>query len=557
MLKARDGLWLVLLACVAVMLLPSSPPAADAGGADTEAVAPPRAVSVAPAAARPPTTPNLATPPARCPHSRVLAANGTTAAFFDAFASLVAAASDHRDGNATTAASLPTVVIAAEKSSVETSAVDSVSDTVVTPVATVRAADAEFTFPDAVAALRASGVQSRWQLRLDDATFHAATVALALAEGEGFAPARVVLRPGLHSATEAQAAAWRTEQGLALYLWLRRGGRAVAVASATKGGLVTLDVCAGHATVTDRRSGSGGGNGAPALHAGCADDARLLALTAASRLNYSQFVEDARAALNRAVVHRRPIDWLLGQWYGVAQRATHLPPADTFAAEFGVFRGKTLKMTRDALAHAKYEGVVAGFDSFVGLPTDWRPIAKKGTFGETTIGEGNARQGGKKKAKDLLAHVRKKVGSGVELHKGWFQDTIPPFLDVHHGRRAGYVHVDGDLFLSAVINLWLLDATVVPGTWLLFDELVNYPEYLRHEILALWLWMRLPPSPTTAAAPPVERSVGNQRGAGDVDAWSRQLCAAAFYAPLNTTVPPGPQEEKPWYFQSALFRVRP
>lgn len=45
-------------------------------------------------------------------------------------------------------------------------------------------------------------------------------------------------------------------------------------------------------------------------------------------------------------------------------------------------------------------------------------------------------------------------------------------------------------FIGAIDALTLLDKYIAPGCVLLFDDLVNYPNYRDHEILALWEWLQ-------------------------------------------------------------------
>ena len=45
-------------------------------------------------------------------------------------------------------------------------------------------------------------------------------------------------------------------------------------------------------------------------------------------------------------------------------------------------------------------------------------------------------------------------------------------------------------FTGAIDALTLLDKYIAPGCVLLFDDLVNYPNYRDHEILALWEWLQ-------------------------------------------------------------------
>lgn len=52
-----------------------------------------------------------------------------------------------------------------------------------------------------------------------------------------------------------------------------------------------------------------------------------------------------------------------------------------------------------------------------------------------------------------------------------------------------YMHVDCDLYTGAAQALQLNAPRMRPGTVLIFDELVNYPNYRDHEAKALWEWL--------------------------------------------------------------------
>lgn len=49
--------------------------------------------------------------------------------------------------------------------------------------------------------------------------------------------------------------------------------------------------------------------------------------------------------------------------------------------------------------------------------------------------------------------------------------------------------IKGRADAGAIDALMLLDKHIAPGCILLFDDLVNYPGYQDHEILALWEWL--------------------------------------------------------------------
>ncbi len=132
---------------------------------------------------------------------------------------------------------------------------------------------------------------------------------------------------------------------------------------------------------------------------------------------------------------------------------------DGLCCEFGVAGGSTINHIASL-----FSGEVHGFDSFEGLPEDWRSGFKKGFF-----------------ARSKLPPVR----SNVRLHKGWFEDTIPGFLE-QFGSPLSFLHIDSDLYSSAVTILRLMDGRIVPGTVIQFDEFFNYPGWQKGEYRA-WL----------------------------------------------------------------------
>lgn len=141
----------------------------------------------------------------------------------------------------------------------------------------------------------------------------------------------------------------------------------------------------------------------------------------------------------------------------VRQHALKHCVIDGLIMEFGVFDGSSL--TKIA-ASTKQE--VHGFDSFEGLPEDWTHFQKKGRFSLFGI-------------PPQLNGV-----SNVKLHKGWFQHTLPGFLDQHPG-PARFIHIDCDLYSSTTTVLGLLTGRIVPGTVIVFDEYLNYPGWQEHE----------------------------------------------------------------------------
>ncbi|HSX26952.1 MAG TPA: class I SAM-dependent methyltransferase [Chlamydiales bacterium] len=130
--------------------------------------------------------------------------------------------------------------------------------------------------------------------------------------------------------------------------------------------------------------------------------------------------------------------------------------------EFGVCSGKTINF----IAALNPRKKIFGFDSFEGLPEDWRAECKKGAFSF--------------KQPNFLPPVL----NNVELIKGWFSDTLPAFLETHEGPVA-FVHIDCDLYSSTSCVFQNLKDRIQPGTIIVFDELYNYPGFENHELKAL------------------------------------------------------------------------
>ncbi|WP_433784961.1 class I SAM-dependent methyltransferase [Actinomycetospora sp. CA-101289] len=127
--------------------------------------------------------------------------------------------------------------------------------------------------------------------------------------------------------------------------------------------------------------------------------------------------------------------------------ALGLAPRGGMALEFGVYTGSTLR----AIADARGDGRVHGFDSFQGLPEDWRAGFAAGTFA-----------------------TEPPEVPGAELVIGWFADTLPAFLDAHPG-PVDLVHLDADLYSSTVTVLEHVGPRLRPGSVVVFDEYLNHP----------------------------------------------------------------------------------
>ncbi len=142
--------------------------------------------------------------------------------------------------------------------------------------------------------------------------------------------------------------------------------------------------------------------------------------------------------------------------HATLDHALSLAPTGGMALEFGVFSGTTLK-----IISAAREGGVYGFDSFAGLPENWRTGFDTGAF-------------------DVVAPPDV---PGAELVVGWFDDTLPGFLAEHEG-PVDVLHVDADLYSSAVTVLEHVGPRLRPGSVIVFDEFLNYAGWEQHEARA-------------------------------------------------------------------------
>ena len=130
---------------------------------------------------------------------------------------------------------------------------------------------------------------------------------------------------------------------------------------------------------------------------------------------------------------------------------------DRLICEFGVWQGTSINRLAQLTTKTVY-----GFDAFQGLPEAFGDFWKKGEF---------------------LVSKLPEVRSNVTLVKGWFNETLPPFLKEHTG-KVGFLHVDSDLYSSCKTVFDLLESRLGPGTVILFDEYFNFPNWEEAEFKA-------------------------------------------------------------------------
>jgi hypothetical protein len=98
-----------------------------------------------------------------------------------------------------------------------------------------------------------------------------------------------------------------------------------------------------------------------------------------------------------------------------------------------------------------------GFDSFEGIPEDWVSVTGMAKKGEMSVG----------------GVVPKTDDPRIQFVKGWFNQTLRPFLQHFAPRSRLVIHNDSDLFSSTLYTLATLDPILQPGSILIFDEFAN------------------------------------------------------------------------------------
>lgn len=122
------------------------------------------------------------------------------------------------------------------------------------------------------------------------------------------------------------------------------------------------------------------------------------------------------------------------------------------ALEFGVGSGQSLRLIA---AHMP----VVGFDSFEGLPEDWREGYAQGMF----------------------ACEPPEIDDNATLVVGLFEDTLPAFTESGKRSPIGLIHCDCDLYESTKTVFDHLGPWIDPGCLIVFDEFRGYPDAEQYE----------------------------------------------------------------------------
>tara|TARA_B100001063_G_C16743964_1_gene546409 strand:+ start:762 stop:1454 length:693 start_codon:yes stop_codon:yes gene_type:complete len=137
--------------------------------------------------------------------------------------------------------------------------------------------------------------------------------------------------------------------------------------------------------------------------------------------------------------------------------------------EFGVREGRSLNW----LIEEYPQQVIHAFDSWEGLPEEWN-------HGTGTVAD--------------MSCEPPTVPAHIQLHKGWFKDTLPTWKQNNTGPIA-FLHMDADIYTSTKEVLMSLNNQIVPGTVITFDEFCNFrlsgkmSKWQNQEFLALIEWL--------------------------------------------------------------------
>jgi tetratricopeptide (TPR) repeat protein len=143
----------------------------------------------------------------------------------------------------------------------------------------------------------------------------------------------------------------------------------------------------------------------------------------------------------------KPMPKLLGSGYTVLKKAYEaISIQNGLILEFGVRNATSIRQLASFTSKPLY-----GFDSFEGLPEDWHQESKEvySTKGKVP-----------------------KVPSHVTLIPGWFDQTLPLFLEKHE-EDVALINIDCDIYSSTKTVLDLLSPRIKKGTIILFDEYIG------------------------------------------------------------------------------------
>jgi hypothetical protein len=153
------------------------------------------------------------------------------------------------------------------------------------------------------------------------------------------------------------------------------------------------------------------------------------------------------------------------RWALLRYSASEAPP-EGMMIECGVADGGSLRFLAQDSARRFH-----GFDSFADRPDGWA-----GLFGQ--------------KSKPRSGGGLPDVPGNVILHKGAYEQTLPPFLAAHAEESVAFLHLDGGNYSASDLVLRALAPRLKAGAVLVFEEYFNHPRWQRHEWRAFQEFIR-------------------------------------------------------------------
>ena len=181
---------------------------------------------------------------------------------------------------------------------------------------------------------------------------------------------------------------------------------------------------------------------------------------------------------NSKIIGTTKIESTVGAWqkyqrHLLLEESMKQSTVNGYVCEFGVLKGSTLSIISKHFDPL----IVYGFDSFEGLPEAWH------------LTDNNVFEKGRMALSELP-----KVEPNVELVKGWYDNTVPVWMETHK-KPIRFIHVDCDLYKSTTTILFYLNKQIVPGTVIQFDDFYNwydpsdYTKWKEGEYAALGDWI--------------------------------------------------------------------
>lgn len=188
-------------------------------------------------------------------------------------------------------------------------------------------------------------------------------------------------------------------------------------------------------------------------------------LTAAASFDQELHAQAHRDAADYAYAHFKAAAYFQSKKELYDYLLEKIQPTQGLLLECGVYKADTLNY----FAKNNSKRVWHGFDSFEGLPEDW---------GGGEKGKGAFSLGGRLPA----------VKPNVQLHPGWFDQTVAPFL-AKADEKVAFVHLDADLYTSTKTVLDAIIPYLQNGTLLLFDEYFGQLGWREGEHKAFLEWL--------------------------------------------------------------------